>query len=68
MGKAEREKGEGSGNGRMREGWREWHQLRGKELDGWNGEEWWMGGTIGNNGKIRGDRRREHWLSAAEIN
>ena len=68
MGKAEREKGEASGNGRMREVWREWRQLRGKELDGWNGKEWWMGGTIGNNGKIRGDRRREHWLSAAEIN
>ena len=33
MGKAEREKGEGSGNGRMREVWREWRQLRGKQ---WN--------------------------------
>ena len=68
MGKAERVKGEGSGNGRMREVWREWRQLRGKGLDEWNGEEWWMGGTIGNNGMIRGDRRREHWLSVVEIN
>ena len=33
VGKAEREKGEGSGNGRMREVWREWRQLRGKQ---WN--------------------------------
>mgnify|MGYP007054587770 CR=1 FL=1 len=67
MGKAEREKGEGSGNGRMREVWREWRQLRGKGLDEWNGEEWWMGGTIENNGMIGGDRRREHWLSVAQI-
>ncbi|KAM3713567.1 hypothetical protein ACJW31_01G265500 [Castanea mollissima] len=53
MGKVEREKGKGSGNGRMREVWMEWRQLRGKGLDGWNGEELWMGGTIGNNGKIK---------------
>ena len=26
MGKAKREKGEGSGNSRMREVWREWHR------------------------------------------
>ena len=55
-------------DGRMREVRRELRQLRGKRLDEWNGEEWWMGRTIKNNGMIRGDRRREHWLSAAEIN
>ena len=48
----------------MGEGW----EQQNEGFDEWNGEEWWMGRTIRNNGMIGGDRRREHWLSVAEIN